>query len=374
MASESFWVELRPLGTARIEPRSLLGVLNILYNSGRSFRFYMANCESTIVEGRRTVRFFLELPNRNVGEHMARIVEATLDVEAVEAKPPQTMYERCLELELAKHYALPVCPLEGKVDLNPVDGIVEALSGGAGALEVLAHGDPGARLGIYKYIHSKTHGKASFSKTVSETLFGVLAEATVQRDPKDISREAWWRYSRQWKEDPIVRKELEAVEEKLNMNHFTSEFKIYGSRDIVEAVVAALPSAINRFKRFKTTKRAKSPMRLLKPSRHTLRNVLRNFWKAVPAAILGVAYYFGLFNPLRLGWVDMSVAALAVGSVFPLHSLLRKRNPIVLSAEEISLIVGLPSSVGKLPIEHGGPPFSRKSLAKGLGDEEGSQP
>jgi hypothetical protein len=374
LTGEGFWVELRPLGTARIESRSLIGLLNVLYNSGKPFRFYMANCESTVVEGRRAVRFFLELSERNVGEHAARIVEATLDVEAVEAEPPRTIYERCLELELSKHYALPLCLLEGKVDLNPVDVIVEALSGGTGAFEVFARGDPGARLGIHKYIYSKIGGKASFSKTVSDIFFGALAEATVQRDSKDISREAWWRYSRQRKEDLIIRKELKAIEEKLNMNLFTCEFKIYGSRDDVEAVMAALPSAMNMFRRFKASGRVEAPMKLLKPSRHSLRNAFRNFWKVAPAAILAMAYHFDLFNPLRLGWVDLSVAALAVVSIFSLLPFLRKRNPIVLSAEEISLIIGLPSSVGKLPIEHGGPPFSRKSLAKNLCYEEGSQP
>lgn len=374
MTGEGFWVELRPLGTARIEPRSFIGLLNVLYNSGKPFRFYMANCESAVVEGRRAVRFFLELPERSVGEYVARIVEATLDVEAVEAEPPRTVYERCLELELSKHYALPLCLLEGKVDLNPVDMIVEALSGGAGAFEVFARGDPGARLGIYKYIHGKIRGKASFSKTVSDTLFGMLSEATVQRDPKDISREAWWRYSRQWKEDPIVRRELEAVERKLNRNHFTCEFKIYGGRDNVEAVMAALPSAENRFRRFKTARRVKAPSKLVKPSRHSFRNASSNLWKTAPAAILVAAYHFGLFNPLRLGWVDMLMAALAVASIFPLIAFLGKRKPVVLSMEELSLVIGLPSSIGRLPIEHGGPPFSRKSLAKGLCYEEGSQP
>jgi len=359
LVSESFWVEFRPLGTARIEPGNLIGLLNILYNSGRPFRFYVANCESAVVEGRRAVRFFFELLDRSIGEHVARIVEATLDVEAVEAEPPRVAYERCLELELAKHYAFPVCSLKGKVDLNPVDGIVEALTGGAGAFEVFARGDPEARLGIYKYIRDKIRGKASFSKALSDTLFGVLAEATVQRDPKDISR------GRQWKEDPSVRKELEAAEDKLNRNHFACEFKIYGGRDNVEAVMAALPSALNRFRRFKMARRVEAPMRLIKPSRHSLRNAFSNLWKAALAAIFVAAYHFGFFNPLRLGWVDMLVAALAVASFFPLHSLLRKRNPVVLSAEELSLIVGLPSSVGRLPVELGGAPFSRKSLAKG---------
>ncbi|MHA1835972.1 MAG: hypothetical protein ACTSYQ_03490 [Candidatus Odinarchaeia archaeon] len=100
-----------------------------------------------------------------------------MDVEVVEAEPPKAVYGRCLDLQLAKHYALPICPLGGNMDLNPVDGIVGALSGDIGALEVIACGDPKAKLGIRKYIYERTHRKASMTKAFTDIAVGVLAEA-----------------------------------------------------------------------------------------------------------------------------------------------------------------------------------------------------
>jgi hypothetical protein len=320
------------------------------------------------MEGRRVVRFFLELPERVLGEYVAKLIEASMDVEVVEAQPPRTVYERCLDLELAKHYSVPICPMDLNMDLNPVDGIIEALSRGVAAFEVVARGDPGAKYGIRKYLYERTRRRPGLTKALTDIAVDFLGEATIQRDPKDISREAWWRYGRQWKGDPLVRKELLAAEEKLGRNHFTCEVKAYGGRENVKTLLDALPSIMNRLRRFKTTRKVEAPSRMVAPSKHRLRNAFSNLWKIAPPAILAAAYHFGLFNPLRLSWIDMLVSSLAIASIFPLLALLRKRNPIVLSVEELSLIVGLPTSGRRLPIELGGMPLSRKSLAKSLSD------
>jgi hypothetical protein len=362
-------MEVRPLSTAKVKPRNLAGLLEVLHSSGRPFRFFLVNCESGVVEGRRVVRFFLELPDEYLGEHVANLLRASMDVEVVEAEPPKAVYERCLDLELARHYALPTCAFGESVDLNPVDGIVGALSSGVGAFEVAARGDPKAKLGIYQYIHERTHRKAGVTKAFTDVAVGILAEASVQRDVKGISREAWWRYGRQWKQDSWRKAEVEAAGKKLQQNLFTCEVKAYGTSEGVETILSTLPSAMNRLRRFKAVRRVEAPMRLARPGRHGLRNALSHLWKILPPATLVAAYYSGLFNPLRLAWVDVVTLALAVAFVFPLLAVFRRRNPVVLSVDELALMVGLPTAVGRLPVELGAMPLSRKPLAKGLNAE-----
>jgi len=166
-----------------------------------------------------------------------------------------------------------------------------------------------------------------------------------------------------------MKAEVEAAEKKLHQNLFMCEVKAYGTSEGVKTILDALPSAMNRLRRFKTARTVEAPARLARPSGHVLKNTLSHLWKILPPAMLAVAYYFGLFNPLRLAWVDVATFALAVVSVFPLLTFFRKRNLVVLSVDELSLIVGLPTAVGRLPIELGGTPLSRKSLAKSLRKE-----
>ncbi|MHA1835973.1 MAG: hypothetical protein ACTSYQ_03495 [Candidatus Odinarchaeia archaeon] len=59
-----FWVEVRPLSTAKIKPKNLACLLEVLHSSGKPFRFFIVNCESPVVKGRRVVRFFLEPPDK----------------------------------------------------------------------------------------------------------------------------------------------------------------------------------------------------------------------------------------------------------------------------------------------------------------------
>ena len=99
----AFWIEVRPLKTAKFEPGNLAGILEILYNLRKSFRFYVVNAESPIVKGRRTVRFFFEFPDETMKSHVSKVLSASLNVEVLEAQPPKTAFKMGVELELARH-------------------------------------------------------------------------------------------------------------------------------------------------------------------------------------------------------------------------------------------------------------------------------
>lgn len=130
---------------------------------------------------------------------------------------------------------------------------------------------------------------------------------------------------------------------------------------LLRLVTDALPSAINRFKRFKTRRLIKAPTeKLKKPSKYFIRNLLSLIWWIAPLTILGLTWLIGLFNPLRLDLIDQTIVALAIASSFLSIIFLRARRPLVLSTDELSLMVGMPTAVGRLPVELGSIPPSRR--------------
>ena len=347
------WLEVKPLRTAAIEPRNMKPILEVLYNMEVPFRFVMANCESTRVKGRRNVRFFMQLPDERLRSHVAQLLSTSMDVEVVEAEPPETVYEVSADLGLAKHYALPVCNLEGGGGENPVDGLVGALSGG-GALEVLAVGDPKASTGIYKYINERLYGRSSFTGTLFDLVSGIFGQAFGGgKGEKTVSR----------RDDPWVKRIVGLAERKRMSQLFTCKIRVYGSESQVEAVLSSLPTAENRFKRRLTSRGVSMPKALVKPKRFSVKRFLHFLWWATPLLLLYGVWRLGVFNPLRLSPVDVALMAVAVIMAGSLATLLSEETPVILSVEELSSIVGLPSNIGRLPVEFGITPVGREPFA-----------
>jgi hypothetical protein len=85
-------------------------------------------------------------------------------------------------------------------------------------------------------------------------------------------------------------------------------------------------------------------------------NVLCRLWWAIPLSLLLLAGFFGVFHPLILvlsasiSGVDLGFVGFGVFLTVCLFVGFRKRQPIVLSTQELAQIVGLPTAVEKLPV------------------------
>jgi len=355
-----FWIEVRPLRTtSEISPESLRGILDVLHNSGKPFRFLAVGAPDPELMGKRTVRFYFEFPDEETKRYFKNLFTASLDVEVHENEPSKMHFERCVELELARHFAHPVLRPESP-SMPPLDGICSALADG-GAFEVVACGDVGAKTAVHQFVYDRMHGKPSFAKAVINTVFDVYEEAAIERDIKDVSREAWWSY-RRYRDDKWVQKEVADAEKKMHENLFACEVRLYGNKMQIENLKQALPSDMNRFRAFKTLKKVFAPQPLKKPRRIMLRNVLNPLWWITPLGMIAASWYFGIFNPFRLGMIDLIILTVAAFASAVLAFALKKKNPIVLSASELSAIVGLPSSPGRLPLKFGTSAFSMKPL------------
>ena len=355
-----FWIEIRPLRTAKeVNPESLRGILDVLHNTGKPFRFIAAGVSDPELMGKKTVRFFFEFPDEETKKYFKNLFTSSLNVEVHEEAPPRLSFERCVDLELARHFAHPAVRPESS-SIFPLDGICSALADG-GAFEVVACGDVGAKTSVHQFVYDRMHGKPSFTKAVADAAFDVYQEAAVQRDIKDVSREAWWSY-RRYKDDKWVQKEVADAERKMHENLFTCEVRLYGDKVQVENMKQALPSGMNRFKAFRTLRKVFFPQPLKKPRRIMLRNILNPLWWIAPLGIAAASWYFGILDPFRLETVDLAILVGSALTSAVLAFILRRKNPIVLSTSEISAIVGLPRNLGRLPLRFGTSAFSTKPL------------
>ena len=135
-------------------------------------------------------------------------------------------------------------------------------------------------------------------------MFEVYQEAAIQRDIKDVSREAWWSY-RRYRDDKWVQKEVADAEKKMHENLFTCVIRLYGNKMQIENMRQALSSGMNRFKTFRTLRKAFFPQPLKKPRRIMLRNILNPLWWIAPLSLIAAAWYFGILDPFRLETVDL---------------------------------------------------------------------
>jgi len=354
------WIEVRPLRTLKGGALDVMrGILDVLHNSKKPFRFVAAGLPDEEMEAKYVVRFYFEFPDEDAKRYFTRLFTNSLDVEVHEIVPPKITFEKCAELEMARHFAHPIIRHESSL-MPPLDGICSALADG-GAFEVVAVGDIGAKTAVHQFVYDRMHGKPSFSKAVVDAAFDVYAEASIQRDIKDVSREAWWSY-RRYRDDKWVQKEVADAERKMHENLFTCEIRLYGDGVRIEDMKQALPSGMNRFKVFRTLRNAAFPFPLKKPRRILLRNILSPLWLILPAVTVGSAWYLGVLDPFRLGTADLAILLGAAVMAAVLAFLLRRKNPIVLSTSEISLMVGLPSNLGRIPVKFGTSAYSTKPI------------
>jgi hypothetical protein len=370
------WVEVRPLITAKLESASFAPALDALHNLGKSFRFFIvAPRDGGCGEDERSlVRFFFEFFDTQTRAQMSNVIRTLLDVEVVgDVDLPRQQYDFCADLELAKDYALPLvfnCQRQELV-INLIDRLVASVAGLGVCVEVVVQADPNAVGGIQNFVHKKTTHKST-SSTSSLVLdpFVDLLGAGIGKGSKSESAKG---RSGVVRVDSWSRELVRGAELKLASNLFVCKILVFGeSLQSVQAAKKALPAApTNRLKTFKTTKKPKQhPTTTLRaPTRYVVRNnVFCRLWWAVPLSLLLLAGVFGLFNPLSLvlsasiSVMDLGVLVLGVFLAVCLFMGFRKRQPIVLSTQELAQIVGLPTAVEKLPVVLGKVPLSRMQL------------
>jgi len=375
------WVELRPLITSKLESTNFAPILDVLHNLGKPFRFFIVAPREGSCCGsdeRALVRFFLQLPDDHARVQMTNIIRTLLDVEIVgDIEPPKSQYRFCADLELAKNYALPIVYSCQRPEfmVNLIDRIVASTAGLGVCVEVVAKADPNATLGIQKFVYNKLYPKTSTSLLGVNILDPVvdLIGAGIGQVPKtESSTSVRGGRSGQNKVDSWSRELVKHAELKLASNLFTCKILVFGnSLQTVQAIKKALPAApTNRLKTFKTTKKPKQhPTPTLKaPTKYAIRNnILCRLWWTVPLSILLFAGVLGFFNPLKLfvsgfSSVDLIPLVLAVFFAVCLSVVFRKRQPIVLSTQELAQIIGLPTAIAKLPIALGKVPVSRTQL------------
>jgi hypothetical protein len=254
-------------------------------------------------------------------------------------------------------------------------------------LEVVAKADPNAALGIQKFVYDKLSNKSSSSSLGVGALFldplADLIGAGIGKDPQgEGAATVRGKRSGPYKVDSWSRELVKNAELKLASNLFTCQIRIFGnSLQTVQTSKKALPAApTNRLKTFKTLKKPQQyPMAVLRaPTRYVVRNsVLCRLWWAVSLCIVLFSWFFGLFSPLKFvsfelfSAGDLGFLVFVVSLAFCLFMAFRKRQPIVLSTQELSQIVGLPTAIEKLPVTLGKVPISRMQLDVEQTTEEG---
>jgi hypothetical protein len=374
LVEKDCWVEVRPLITSKLESGNFAPVLDALHNLGKPFRFFITAPKEGSEE-RSLVRFFFQFFDEPTRVQMSNIIRTLLDVEVIGgANPPKHQYRFCTDLEMTKNYAQPLvfnCQRQ-ELAVNLVDQMVASVAGLGVCIEVVAQADPNATLGIQKFVYDKLSSKSSGVSTVFFDSLGDLIGAGIGKDPKNETSATKGGRSGAYKINSWSRELVKNAELKLTNNLFTCQIRIWSnSLQNAHSVKKALPAApTNRLKTFKTTKPPKHPTTALKaPSRYVLRNnILCRLWWAVPLSILLFAWVFGLFHPLKLvlsasiSTAHLGFFALETSLAFCLFIAFRRRNAIVLSTQELSQIIGLPTAIEKLPIALGKVPLSRMQL------------
>ena len=328
-----------------------MDVLGVLYNSGRPFKFVIASCPSQIVEGRFSVRFFFHADEMLV-DRVKSLLRASLGAQVIEgSKPPKSTYPLSADLGLKAHFALPIADLTSKVQSNPIDGIAAALMKGEGAVEISAVSDVGARRKVLNWIMEKTGRSPSFADILLNSALGIF-DAFLGGAPRGSAAKA--------ELNPVAKARVSAATEKANRKLFRCSVKVYGDREVLDAVLSALPSsAVNRFAKRGVKRGAALSQSVEKPPAFMLRNAINSLAWLPSAALLGILFLTGAFDPFRLANIDITFITLAVFPAAAIKVAVPGRRPVILSAEELSLIVGLPTEIGRLPVELGTSPVTR---------------
>ncbi|MCL2477581.1 hypothetical protein [Candidatus Bathycorpusculum sp.] len=370
------WVEVRPLITAKLESASFASVLDALHDLGKPFRFFIVvpkdgDCGE---DERSLVRFFFEFFDEHTRAQMSNVIRTLLDVEVIGGvELPRHQYRFCADLELSKNYALPLVFNGQRQELvvNLIDRLVASVAGLGVCVEVVVQADPNAAGGIQNFVHKKTTPKSTSSTNslVLDPLVDLLGTGIGKTSKSESAKGR----SGVVRVDSWSRELVRGAELKLASNLFVCKILVFGeSLQSIQTAKKALPAApTNKLKTFKTTKKPKQhPTPTLRtPTRHVMRNnVLCRLWWAIPLSLLLLAGFFGLFNPLNLvlsasiSGVDLGFVGFGVFLAVCLFMGFRKRQPIVLSTQELAQIVGLPTAVEKLPVVLGKVPLSRMQL------------
>jgi len=346
-AVDGFWFEVKPLSNVKAD---LSPLLNTLHGFGEPFSFILTSQTSAMG---RTVKIFFRTPSMELQNQLAHMVRNTIGAEIIlDAKPQEKVYGCSVEAEMAKHYSRPLVAedVEGLVDR-----IYEAVWHVNGALEVTCQPDQTAKTWIYREME-KTMGK------------GVRARDIIPFTATEKSVRARVQAA---KEDPYRKTLAELMMKKYRSRLFRCTVKVYAeTRAEAENILKATPTHLNKLRKFKTTKNVTFPEPFRKPSRHTLRNLCSKISLLTPIAVLYLCWRIGLFSPGQLlteglkltpGSANTLPLFLAFLSLIIPLALLRKRNAIVLSAEELSAIVNIPQAVDRIPLEHGETPVIKKA-------------
>jgi hypothetical protein len=347
-----------------LESANFAPVLDALYRAAKPFRFLIVNTKDRGVVGRVLVRFYFQFYDEQIKVQVSNVIRALLDVEVVSVDfPVLGQFMVCLDLELAKHYALPIVNPQQESPVNLVDELVASFAGAEGCLEITAIADPNAAGGVQKFVYEKTSHNHRLGNALLDYGMDFLGEA-VGINQKDTPTKK----PAQTKIDSWTKECVRNAEKKLYSNLFTCQIHVFSdSQRNAMSVKTALPAAMNHFRTFKTTKKQTPPAKLKTPSRHQVRNnVLCNLWWAVPLYFLLIAGVLGWFKPLNFittsSTTDLVPPVLSVVLAVCLFVAFKKRHPAVLSTFELSQMIGLPSAIEKLPVALGKVPISRMQL------------
>lgn len=341
MALDGFWFEVRPL--TDLKTKDFQSILNMLHGFNEPFSFFLTSQPSTILE-ERVVKIFFRVLDLNLQDYLAQTVKNVLGVEIVKGEKPKKMvYGCCFETEMTKHYSHPLVTEDVK---GLVDRIYEAVWHTNGALEVTCQPDQGAKTWIYNEIE-KVMGKGVKARD--------LLPFTTKKSVEERVKVA--------KEDPYKKTLMELMMKKYRSKLFKCTIKIYAqTRNDAETILKAIPTNLNRLRKFKTKKNIVFPEPFKKPSRHTLRNFCNKISFLTPMLTLYLCWFFGIFNLHKLTLegiklklildLNMLPVLLATLSLMVPLTILRKRNAVVLSTEELLAIIGIPEAINRIPLEH----------------------
>lgn len=347
------WIEVRPASSVEYEPGNLSSILEVLYNTRKPFRFVVASTKTEY--GRNIIRFYIQV-EEDLADRLANLLRSWLSVQVLmDSKPPSTTHELCVEYGLRSHYALPVIDLDRKPEVNNVDGVVAALASEGGIFEVTATADVvSAKRGIYEWIRKKTGSSAGFGDAFLDQAFNAIG--AVLGGPYRGGGGAVKQM------DPVVKIRIDAASKKVSRSLFNCSVKAYGSMDLAKAVLEALPSsAVNRFTLERAYRGVMLPNDLSPPKKHTLRNFINTISPLFSIAILVCAF---LARVIRLSFTEIELFIIAL-SIIPaalIKIFLPKKKPLILSTDELSMIIGMPSGIGRLPIETALAPPTREVI------------
>lgn len=337
------WIEVRPVSSIEYEPRNFSSVLEVLYNARKPFRFIASSVKTGF--GRNIVHFYIQA-EEDLINRLANLLRSWLGVQVLmDSKPPSEVYDLCVEYGLRSHYALPIADLDGKPEENNIDGIIAALASEGGAFEVTAVADIGARRGVYDWIRRKMGRSASFSDTILDHAYGAVG--AILGGPYKPSGGGGIKQQT----DPIAKLMIDAVSKKAVRSLFNCSIKAYGSMDLIKAVLEALPSSsMNRLTPIKSRRGVALSSEIVPPKKHSLRNFINTISPAFTIAILACAFLTGLIT-LRLTDFEILIIVLSIIPTLLIKIFLPKKKPLILSTDELSMIVGMPSGIGRLPVE-----------------------